>query len=84
MPRAPQPICNFPPMSLQERELLERLYIKKNLSAAQIAEKLHCAERTIFNRLKAHGISREHPVTGIKNIFPPTNYCPHCGQEWIK
>jgi hypothetical protein len=56
--------------SLQEREQLEKLYIKQQLGAAAVAKKLGWGERTVYARLAFHGL-----ISGHKR----PNYCESCG-----
>ncbi len=68
------------PLSLKEKEFLIKSYLKDELSAPELAERLKVSPRLIYSRLKAHGISKEHPITGIKHKYRSAKYCPHCGQ----
>ncbi len=71
------------PLSLKEKEYLERTYLKKNLSPAEIGEALNVSPRLIYSRLRAHGISKQHPITGTKKKFRSGKYCTHCGQSLV-
>lgn len=73
------------PLSEQERDLLHRLYVKQDLSAGEIAERLSApgagvSERTIFSRLRAHGISKPYS----DHRFKKCKYCPTCKQQMPK
>ena len=65
-------------MSIQERDLLYRLYVEKDKSAGEIADKFGVSERYVYTRLKEHGISKD----GYGKQKPV--YCPTCGQHWQK
>ena len=57
--------------NIQERKQLEKLYIKQNLFASEVAEILGWAERTVYNRLAFHG---------LKKGSRTPKYCECCGQ----
>lgn len=69
------------PFSLQEKELLTKLYVNDGLLATEVGEKLKVSARLIYSRLKAHGISKVHPITGVRNKFRAAKYCKSCGQQ---
>jgi len=66
MPKKPSKTEN----SLQERNRLERLYIKQQLGASAVANKLGWSERTVYARLAFHGL-----LAGYKR----PHYCERCG-----
>ena len=45
----------------QDKETLQRLYVEKGLSAADIGEKLGCADTTVLDWLSRHDISTRDP-----------------------
>ena len=65
-------------MSIKERDLLYRLYVEKDKTAQEIAERFGVSERSVYTRLKEHGISKD----GYAKRKPV--YCPTCGQQWQK
>jgi hypothetical protein len=70
------------PLSAKERAFLTRHYIDQNLSPVELSERLNVSVRLIYSRLRAHGISKTHPVTGVRNRFAKTvKYCESCGQS---
>ncbi len=71
------------PLSLKEKEFLEKTYLTRDLSPAEIGEKLDVSPRLIYSRLKAHGISKKHPITGVQKKPRRGRYCTHCGQSLI-
>lgn len=62
-----------------EREVLEQLYLKKGLPVEEIAKKLNISPRTLFMKLKVHGL------TVSKKTRTPS-YCGSCGVhlEWLE
>jgi hypothetical protein len=65
-------------MSIQERDLLYKLYVERNKSAGEIAAKYGVSVRYVYMRLKQHAITKEGYVK------PLPVYCPLCGQHWTK
>ena len=76
MPTSKRPLApRLMPMSIQERDLLYKLYVKQNKTAQELADKFGMSERLVFTRLRQHGISK----VGYKKRLP--HYCPTCGQQ---
>ncbi|MBX9686060.1 MAG: hypothetical protein K2X27_05125 [Candidatus Obscuribacterales bacterium] len=63
------------PLSKKERQLLSKLYIDKNMTAEDIASHCEVAVRTIYTRLKMHGLSKTMDSKAL------IKYCNHCGQK---
>lgn len=57
--------------TVDERNLLEKLYFKQKLTAEEVGKRLGWAERTVYDRLAFHGLSEG-------NRKP--RYCNCCGQ----
>ena len=73
-PFAPQ----FPAMSCKEAELLYKLYVEQDKTAEELAFKSGWPIRSVFVRLKEHGISKR----GYEKPYP--RYCPTCSRLWKK
>lgn len=63
------------PFSQKEYDILFKLYVKQDMTIYELADKLKASPRTLFNRLKAHGISK------TKSLRKKLKFCTHCGQS---
>lgn len=56
--------------TLKERKQLEELYMRKQLTAEDIAERMGWGRRTVYDRLKYHGLTPGYEAP---------EYCKCCG-----
>jgi predicted DNA-binding protein YlxM (UPF0122 family) len=67
--------------SISEFKKLWELYIVRDWSAEQIANKCAVSERSVYSRLEEFGISKaEGAITDLKKLAKLQNCCAKCGQ----